>query len=48
MKHVLIHDPENRHWMQFTRPRAVLQAGTLSDVMPLLTEVQQPVERGGL
>ena len=48
MKHVLIHDPENRHWMQFTRPRAVLQAGTLSDVMPLLTEVQQLVGRDGL
>ncbi|MCX5822220.1 MAG: aminodeoxychorismate synthase component I [Deltaproteobacteria bacterium] len=48
MKQVLIHDPQNRHWMQFTRPRAILQAGTLSDVMPLLTEVQQLVGRDGL
>jgi para-aminobenzoate synthetase/4-amino-4-deoxychorismate lyase len=48
MKQVLIHDPENRHWMQFTSPRAVLQAGTLSDIMPLLTEVQRFVGQNDL
>ena len=48
MKLVLIHDPERNHWMQFTHPRTVLQAVTLSDVMPLLAEVQRLVGCGGL
>lgn len=48
MKHLLIHDPESRCWMHFTRPRAVLRAGALSDVMPLLAEVQRCTAQEGL
>ena len=48
MNQAIIHDPQSGHWLRFTRPRIVLQAGTLSDVMPLLTEMERLVRRDGL
>jgi para-aminobenzoate synthetase/4-amino-4-deoxychorismate lyase len=47
MNRVVIRDPENGYWLQFLRPRAVLTAANLSDVMPLLTEVERLVRRNG-
>ena len=48
MNRAVIHDPEKGHWLQFQRPRAVLTAANLSDVLPLLTEVERLVRRDGL
>ncbi len=48
MNQAVIHDPQSGHWLQFTRPRIVLQAETLSDVMPLLTEMERLIRRDGL
>jgi para-aminobenzoate synthetase/4-amino-4-deoxychorismate lyase len=48
MNQAVIHDPQVGHWLQFTRPCVVLQAGHLSDVMPLLTEMERLVRRDGL
>ncbi|MHB9098587.1 MAG: aminodeoxychorismate synthase component I [Syntrophales bacterium] len=45
---LVIHDPEKDHWLQFTRPHAVLRAANLSDVIPILTEAERRVERDGL
>ncbi len=44
----VIHDPETGHWLQFTCPHTVMQAATLSDVLPLLAEVERRVECDGL
>ena len=48
MNQAIIHDPQSGHWLQFMHPRIVLQAGTLSDIMPLLTEVERLVRCDGL
>jgi para-aminobenzoate synthetase/4-amino-4-deoxychorismate lyase len=48
MNQAFIHDPQTGQWLQFARPRAVLQTGNLSDVMPLLMEVERLVRRDGL
>ncbi|MHB8907368.1 MAG: aminodeoxychorismate synthase component I [Syntrophales bacterium] len=48
MDQAVIRDPENGHWLQFTRPHAVLQAANLSDVIPVLMETERHVERDGL
>ncbi len=44
----VIHDPETGHWLQFTHPHTVLQATNLSDVIPLLAEVEGRVQCEGL
>jgi hypothetical protein len=48
MNQAVLHDPQVGHWLQFTSPRIVLQADYLSDVMPLLTEMERLVRRDGL
>lgn len=48
MDQVVIHDPEEDHWLRFTRPRAVLRAANLSDVVPILTEAEKHVKRDSL
>ncbi len=48
MNRVVIHDPETGQWLQFLRPRAVLTAANLTDILPLLTEVDRLLRRDGL
>ena len=48
MNRAVIHDPQKGHWLQFQSPRAVLTAANLSDILPLLTEVERYVEGEGL
>ncbi len=48
MNRAVVRDPETGHWLQFHHPRAVLTAANLSDVLPLLTEMERLVKREGL
>jgi len=48
MNRVVLHDAQNRRWLQFLHPCNLLQACCLADVMPLLEEVQRIVRRRGL
>ena len=48
MNQAVIHDPETGYWLQFTRPRVILQTVNLSDIIPLLEEVERVVRRDGL
>ena len=48
MNQAVIHDPETGYWLQFTRPRVTLQTVNLSDIIPLLEEVERVVRRDGL
>jgi para-aminobenzoate synthetase / 4-amino-4-deoxychorismate lyase len=44
----VIHDPEKGQWLQFLHPRTVLTAANLTDILPLLAEVERILNRGGL
>ena len=48
MNRVVIHDPETGQWLQFLRPRTVLTAANLTDILPLLAEVDRLLRRDGL
>jgi para-aminobenzoate synthetase / 4-amino-4-deoxychorismate lyase len=48
MNRAVIHDPESGQWLQFPRPRTVFTAVHLSDVLPVLNEVERLVRRDGL
>jgi para-aminobenzoate synthetase / 4-amino-4-deoxychorismate lyase len=48
MNRAVIHDPETGHWLQFLRPRTVLTAANLTDILPLLAEVERLLRRDGL
>jgi para-aminobenzoate synthetase/4-amino-4-deoxychorismate lyase len=48
MNRVVIRDPDNGSWLQFLRPHTVFTAADLSDVLPLLTEVERLVRCDGL
>ena len=48
MNRAVFHDPEKGQWLQFEHPRAVLTAASLSDILPLLAEVERLVTCGGM
>ena len=47
MNRLVIRDPEAGHWLLFDRPRIVLQARNVSDVLPLLEEAERLVRVAG-
>jgi para-aminobenzoate synthetase/4-amino-4-deoxychorismate lyase len=47
MVKLILHDHEMGQWLHFSRPCAVLKADSLSDVIPLLRETEDFVERRG-
>lgn len=47
MNRLVIRDPEAGHWLLFDRPRTVLQARNVSDVVPLLEEADRLVRVAG-
>ncbi len=42
---VVLHDPEKRRWRRFSRPCHVLQTHHVADIIPLLAEVEERVQR---
>ena len=48
MNQAVIHDPEKGNWLQFRHPRAALTTANLSDILPILTEVERLVCCHGL
>lgn len=47
MFHIIFHDYERDQWLSFVRPRKVLTAVNMSDVLPLLKEIEYLVDMRG-
>ena len=47
MINIILHDQELGQWLHFSSPHKVLKADTISDVVPLLAEVDSFVDRKG-
>ncbi len=43
----LLHDPATKRWLRFSRPREILEARSVAEVMPLLARLEEVVERRG-
>ena len=44
----LLRDPESGNWMAFDRPRIVIAADRVSEVVPALRRIERTVDDGGL
>ncbi len=47
MVNIILHDQDLGQWLHFSSPHKVLKAETISDVLPLLAEVESFVDRKG-